>query len=421
MTLGLALALVLAQRPPPTFDALGGRFDLSLPVSTSIGAWLPATPVQPFFAGIERAPGESTSSPLTTSLAIGPSVRIDQSMAPLGTVTFGLSSGLWFHPLRLAPGASFIQVRPVTGHLAFGDSTGPLRAEVALGAVVNFTALKPNSVAFGSGGFAARVGVGFAFNWVHTFFGIDFSLAGGFARLGLVAEAGPAVRRVGQGGVAPAPSSQPFIERRAEPQPVPLDGPALVRAPPEGAAVVGVRVRAVEPTPQVERVSMPVWQTPDLGDAGAPVVAVLFTDAECRPHCLTSYRALEELVGRRPGKVRVYVRHAALSFHAFGKLAAAAMVATAHQGKTWRLLGELLRAEGLAEPAIAAALQAADVTTVVSAQEDVIARLDEDAAMVRAYAITAVPTVFINGRRVEGAGLDALLRVVDEELAMEAR
>ena len=61
------------------------------------------------------------------------------------------------------------------------------------------------------------------------------------------------------------------------------------------------------------------------------------------------------------------------------------------------------------------------MTTVVSAQEDVIARLDEDAAMVRAYAITAVPTVFINGRRVESAGLDALLRVVDEELAMEAR
>jgi protein-disulfide isomerase len=167
------------------------------------------------------------------------------------------------------------------------------------------------------------------------------------------------------------------------------------RAPRAEAAPKTVRVRADA--------------GPVLGEAGAPVTIVEYTDYQC-PFCKRHHDGTYAQLKKNyvdTGKVRYVIRDLPLSFHAQARPAAVAANCAAEQGRFWQAHDALFakQAELSPETIRAAALAAgADVKRFDAcvAKPDAAAAADADADEARSVGITGTPS-FVVGRVVDGA------------------
>lgn len=192
-----------------------------------------------------------------------------------------------------------------------------------------------------------------------------------------------------------------LLATRASAAPVAAPRAAATRPAPPGkpAAAAAVRQPAMDPDRVVR------------GRPDAPVTIVEYTDFQC-PYCAAGAKAVEEVLARYEGQVRLVVRHQPLAFHPMARPAAEFFEALALQSPAWawafydRLFAQPAWLAG-GEPALhkLAGELGADLGRLAQDRSGpaVRARLASDLREVQRFGFDGVPAFIVNGRVIEGA------------------
>jgi protein-disulfide isomerase len=163
---------------------------------------------------------------------------------------------------------------------------------------------------------------------------------------------------------------------------------------------------------------------PAKGPGDAPVTIVEFSDFEC-PYCSRVNPALQQVMERYSGRVRLVFRQFPLNIHANAQKAAEASLCAQEQGKFWEMHDVMFKeqrslgADQLKEKAARLGLDAAAFNECLDSSqfaEAVAADLEAGGRL----GVTGTPALFINGRFLSGAQpFNEIAKVIDEELAMQ--
>lgn len=171
--------------------------------------------------------------------------------------------------------------------------------------------------------------------------------------------------------------------------------------------------------PDVQRVDVGQGALPPFGEEIAPVRIIFFGDLGSE----LSNRYLAEMLPKlerdyiATGNVVLYWRDfATLSARSFE--AAEAVRCIAEQGEVWPYLGVLSRDSSVDLSAAARAVGTSDEEFGSCRESDrYVSVVSEDAREGRGAGVQAVPTLFINGRKVSGmVPYEILSGIIDEEL-----
>lgn len=172
------------------------------------------------------------------------------------------------------------------------------------------------------------------------------------------------------------------------------------------------------------RTSIDVAATdPSVGDPKAPVTIVEFSDFQC-PFCRRAAPTLKQIRDKYGDKVRVVWKDFPLTqIHPQAFRAAEAGRCAQEQGKFWEYHDQLfgnqqaLQPDDLKKYAAAAGMDAAKFGDCLDSQKYAERVRDGVAAGTR-LGVNSTPTLYVNGRRVEGAQpFDVFAGIIDEELA----
>jgi protein-disulfide isomerase len=171
-----------------------------------------------------------------------------------------------------------------------------------------------------------------------------------------------------------------------------------------------------------EKVDIDSGDAPAKGPKSAAVTIVEFSDFQC-PYCSKVVPALKQVEEAYKNKVRIAFKHLPLSMHPFAQGAAEASMAAHDQGKFWEMHDKLFANQGqldrpsldryaqdlgLNMPRFKAALDSGKFKD----------RVQRDAADASKVGVSATPTLFVNGKKMEGAQPFEQLKVaIDQELA----
>lgn len=186
-------------------------------------------------------------------------------------------------------------------------------------------------------------------------------------------------------------------------------------------AAASIQIFLVSPESPVFAVS--TADQPSLGNTGAPVTIVEFTDYQC-PSCAATQPTLERLIKEYGDKVRLVARDFPLNQHADAFKAAEAAEAAREQGKYWEYVEILMSnqsALGVAKLKDYAGQLSLDRGRFDQALESgkFAATVQRDIEEGTRLGIDATPTVFVNGRRVSDKSYEALKASI--EAALKAR
>jgi protein-disulfide isomerase len=195
--------------------------------------------------------------------------------------------------------------------------------------------------------------------------------------------------------------------------------------------LLDVRVDPAEEIKRQERLSAQRLSSPgvaSLGPADAPVTLVLFSDLQC-PFCSKMATGLmNDILPAEDGKVRIVFHNFPLSGHKWARQAAEVAACAAVQGDRyfWLLHDYTFshQREIVPENVIgtySAQLAAAgnfdpDKFKACVESGDTAASVDRDIALGKQMKITGTPTLFINGKRVNGYRLEEVKALIHESL-----
>ncbi|MBI5668488.1 MAG: DsbA family protein [Chloroflexi bacterium] len=165
--------------------------------------------------------------------------------------------------------------------------------------------------------------------------------------------------------------------------------------------------------------------SPTLGSATAPVTIVEFLDPECES-CRAAFPFVKQLLEEYDERVRLVVRYFPL--HNNSVLAATVTEAAGAQGMYWEMQEMLFARQPewgeQRTPQIDLFMSYAtelglniEQFTADLQNPDYLARIERDQADGEALGVTGTPTFFINGRLVEELSADAIIAMIEEELA----
>ena len=165
--------------------------------------------------------------------------------------------------------------------------------------------------------------------------------------------------------------------------------------------------------------------SPTLGSTTAPVTIVEFLDPECES-CRAAFPFVKQLLEEYDERVRLVVRYFPL--HNNSVLAATVTEAAGAQGMYWEMQEMLFTRQSewgeqrtpqtdlFISYATELGLNIEQFTADLQ-NPDYLARIERDQADGEALGVTGTPTFFINGRRVEELSADAIIAMIEEELA----
>ncbi len=168
-------------------------------------------------------------------------------------------------------------------------------------------------------------------------------------------------------------------------------------------------------------VTIPTAGSPVRGPAGAVLTLVEFSDFQC-PYCSIAVAKLDAVLEAYPGKINLIFKQFPLDTHSQAAVAAAAAIAAHQQGKFWPMHDALFtHRRDLSRPSILALARTAgldmkrfEVDLDSAETKKTVARDVEDGDRA---GVEGTPSVFINGRKYNGAlDLTAIRTVIDEEL-----
>lgn len=174
--------------------------------------------------------------------------------------------------------------------------------------------------------------------------------------------------------------------------------------------------------PALPRMDVSVDDDPVLGNPGAKVTIIAFSDFEC-PYCSQAAQAMHDLVKKYDGKVRVAFRDFPLSFHKSARRAAMAGGCAHAQGKFWPFHDQMFKnQQALEEKALKTYARVAGLDgekfDKCLADGTYDKEVDKDMADGQAAGVEGTPTFFINGRpHTGGLSVEELSKAVDAALA----
>jgi protein-disulfide isomerase len=141
--------------------------------------------------------------------------------------------------------------------------------------------------------------------------------------------------------------------------------------------------------------------SPSKGRVDAPVTIVVFTDLHCT-FSAALQSTVERLVNSYPERIRIVWK--AFSKGPASEELARTMFAAERQGKFWELYAAILQdPSGSAERHFQAVGLDLRQLRADTDRPETRAKVASDLAQAKALGVKASPTVFVNGRRVEGA------------------
>jgi protein-disulfide isomerase len=157
------------------------------------------------------------------------------------------------------------------------------------------------------------------------------------------------------------------------------------------------------------------------GPTAAKVTIEFFADLES-PVSRSANYALEELMAKYPGEVRLQFRNFPLSFHAQAALVHEAAMTAARAGHFWEMANYIFdHQEQVREPELIAfagrlGIDQAQFAETVRARK-YTPRVDADVADAFQRGIRGSPVIFVNGKRIDGVpSLTTLTEYVEEAL-----
>jgi protein-disulfide isomerase len=177
----------------------------------------------------------------------------------------------------------------------------------------------------------------------------------------------------------------------------------------------------------IKGLDIPIDGSPRLGPPNALIRIVVFSDFEC-PHCAKAAEALAQLVLAYPDRVAVVHKDFPLtSIHATAELAARAGFAAMKQKKFWEMHDTLFSAQGspldkqrIATMALGLGL---DITAFEKdmASSEATTALQADRNLGEQLGVSGTPTLFMNGRKLDGGVSELDARVREEFLRAAVR
>ena len=160
---------------------------------------------------------------------------------------------------------------------------------------------------------------------------------------------------------------------------------------------------------------------PTMGDVGAPVTLVLFSDFQC-PYCREFSATLRKLDPEQKRRTRIVFRQFPLPIHKYARQDAEVTTCTALQSNEafWALYDYLYtQANPKEDPTDGTMhflrdrhdINMSDLSTCLRTHQAKNA-IEHDISLGKTYGVQGTPTIFVNGKRLSGTqpGLNILLR-----------
>lgn len=172
---------------------------------------------------------------------------------------------------------------------------------------------------------------------------------------------------------------------------------------------------------------VPLGDAPQLGDEGAKVTIVEFSDFEC-PYCGRVIPTLHQIEKEYGSDVRIVFKENPLPMHPNAPYAAKASIAAQKQGKFWQMHDKLFEANNSHQPGALAQAKVDEMAKSIGLdmeqyKKDVndpstAQRIQADQAEAQKLAANGTPHFFINGVRMAGAlPFDSFKAVIDRQMA----
>ena len=166
--------------------------------------------------------------------------------------------------------------------------------------------------------------------------------------------------------------------------------------------------------------TIPIGNSPVKGDKHAPVIIAEFSDFQC-PYCSQLQSTIKEVLKAYPKEVKLVFKQYPLSFHPQAKNASKASLAAGEQGKFWEMHDLIfenfnkLSEDKFKEFAEKIGLTMEKFTAdYASSKYDI--QIQQDITLGNNVGVTGTPTLFINGKRMQGRSVDDFKATIDGEL-----
>jgi serine/threonine protein kinase/protein-disulfide isomerase len=174
-----------------------------------------------------------------------------------------------------------------------------------------------------------------------------------------------------------------------------------------------------------DRVGVPLDGAPILGPADAAVTVVEFTDFQCE-FCAMASQRLDQIIEEYPGQIRLAYHAFPLGIYEWSEVAAEAALAAHQQGQFWQMRERIFAHQDERSEATfmrEAGRLGLDMAAFRAFLEGDAGRaaIQADVALGESLGVRGTPTLFFNGRVVNGAvPLEELRQIVSSELAFAA-
>ena len=168
---------------------------------------------------------------------------------------------------------------------------------------------------------------------------------------------------------------------------------------------------------------------PSRGARSAAVTVVEFGDFQC-PACQSLAPVLAALVDDQPDEVRLIFKHAPIEIlHEHARAAALGGLCAEAAGRFWAYHDTVYgRQDELAASGVSLILEVGEAVGLDPGEfaacmesEAAAAQLETDLAIAQRLTVRATPTLFVNGRRIEGAAGDMVEDAIGFELRKRSR
>jgi len=173
-------------------------------------------------------------------------------------------------------------------------------------------------------------------------------------------------------------------------------------------------------------VKIPVTDDPVRGPGNARITLVEFSDFQC-PFCVAATPQIDALMKAYPTQIKLIFKEFPLDSHSQAAMAAAAALAAHKQGKFWQLHDAMFALRGNLSRQKVIALASGIGLDMKRFQADfdspeIKHAVDKEIAEGEHIGVDSTPTLFVDGRRFNGALSVATLKpIIDDELKHPAK
>jgi protein-disulfide isomerase len=187
-----------------------------------------------------------------------------------------------------------------------------------------------------------------------------------------------------------------------------------------GQLGIARKVEVLLAAPKVTVKTGDMAEAASIGDSGAPITIVEFSDFQC-PFCRESQPTIKNILQTYSHRVRLVFRHLPLEMHANAFASAQAAVCANEQGSFWKYHDALFSTNDLSDKGLNRIAQTIGLDTskfdqcMTSDKSREIVRKDMEEA--QRLGINSTPTFIVNGSLIRGAiSFNEFRAVVDREL-----